>query len=522
MPGHDREELLAAVLQRPGDLTARLAYAEALEADADPLGEFIRLDCGLDGPPGLAFDRLPERDRRFALLDAHRAAWFAPLAGLAGSIRIERGLVGSVGLDLDTYLARGAEVFDRFPVRAVALRGVHGRVGELLASPWIDRIESLALFEPRPRPRGSEPGDPGLDDADVVALAASPRLAHLRGLDLGHNPELGPRSVEAVLDAAWCTQLETLGLGWTGLGDAGAASLAATDRLASLRRLNLSYCGLTDASARALAESASLARLGLAELDIALNHEIGVEGYAPLLRSPALARVEALDLDGAVTADLIEAFERSDTLGSVRSLTFGDSWDIDADAIRRLAGWRGLARLDRLTFILSKLDDDHVERLARSPWLGDLKSFSLSETRITDDGVDRLCRSPAWRGLWELGIDRSRLTERSIRSILSAGWFGQLRSLYLHAVHDLGDAGAAALAAAPGPTQLRRLTMSMAGIGDLGALALARAPFAGQLWRLWLCGNDRISPAIQAHLQQRLGRRVFTDLPRESPVILPR
>ena len=75
----------------------------------------------------------------------------------------------------------------------------------------------------------------------------------------------------------------------------------------------------------------------------------------------------------------------------------------------------------------------------------------------------------------------------------------------------VGDVGAAAPASHRGPTRLRELVLSMAGLGDAGALALAEAPYAPQLWTLWLLGNKAISPATSDTLRGCLGGRVHTD-----------
>ena len=204
-----------------------------------------------------------------------------------------------------------------------------------------------------------------------------------------------------------------------------------------------------------------------------------------------------MNLDGALDADLVDAFVQSDSLGSMKALRFGNSWTIDTPSLCRLTRWPGLAGLDSLTFVLSGLSDEQLEILATSPWLGDLKSLRLSETRVTDDGVERFCRSPAWRGLEDLGIDRNSLTERSVRAILAAGWFPRLKTLDLHASYTIGDAGATVLASYRGQTRLRRLVLSLAGIGDAGALALSEARYAPQLWTLRLLGNEAISPAAR-------------------------
>lgn len=504
---NDLEDALKAVLERPGELAARLAYAGVLDARDDPLGEFIRLECELAGGSSDGDEALAKWDRRLALLEAHAESWLAPLAGVAESSHFDGGLVSWVLFDLDAYLAHGAEIFARFPARSFAIRGVHGRMDELLASPWVDQIEYLSLDADRRR--SSTPPYLGLTDDDVAELAASDRLRNLRGLDLGWNKELGPRSVELILASSWCDRLELLDLGWTATGDEGASLIASTDRLENLGKLNLSNTGIGPTGARDLADSSTLARLGLTKFDFSLNDDIDSGGNARFLRSPVMARVEAVDLHGAIDAELADAFLQSDSLGAMKSLVFGNSYTIDSASLRRLSRWHGLSGLDSLTFVLSGLNDEQLKTLANSPRLGDLKSFCLSETEVTDDGVERFCRCPAWRGLEWFGIDRNALTERSVRAILAAEWFPRLKTLNLHASYTIGDAGAAVLASYRGPTRLRNLILSLAGIGDAGASALALARYAPQLWLLSLYGNDSISRDASDLLRRRLGGRVF-------------
>jgi uncharacterized protein (TIGR02996 family) len=502
----DLEDARRAVIAHPADLAARRTYANALDARHDPLGEFIRLECQLAQSSCVENEALGLWDRRLALLEAHAESWLAPLSEIAESTHIERGLVEWVCLDLDTYIARGAEIFARFPIRSMTIRGAHGRIGEILASPWTDRIEYLSLREPR----FSVDRTHDLSDDDVAELSASNKLRDLRGIELGFSKRIGSRSVESILDSPWCGQLEFLGLGWTAVGDEGASRIATSDRLDNLRRLNLSNTRLGQGGVRALADSRTLARLGLTEFGLSLNHDIPPEGNARLLRSPVLARVRALSLDGRIDAELVDGFFQSDSLASLQSLSVANSWTIDTASLQRLSRWPGLARVQSLTFVLSELNDEQLEILARSHWLANLKSLLLSETRVTDDGVERLCRSLAWRGLIDLGLDRYNLTERSIGAILRAVRFPGLISLNLHATHSIGDAGAS-LASYRGPTRLRRLLMSMAGIGDEGALELAKAPFARQLWTLWLLGNEAVSPATFDRLKKCLPGRVYTD-----------
>ncbi|MGC8644231.1 MAG: TIGR02996 domain-containing protein [Isosphaeraceae bacterium] len=63
----DLEDALKAVIEHPGDLAARLAYASALDARHDPLGQFIRLECQLAQSPRDVDDTRELWARRLAL-----------------------------------------------------------------------------------------------------------------------------------------------------------------------------------------------------------------------------------------------------------------------------------------------------------------------------------------------------------------------------------------------------------------------------------------------------------------------
>ena len=82
-----------------------MAYASVLDTRHDPLGEFIRLECQLADSPCDRDDTLMLWDRRLDLLEAHGEFWLGPLAGIAESTQLERGLVECLQLDLDACLA---------------------------------------------------------------------------------------------------------------------------------------------------------------------------------------------------------------------------------------------------------------------------------------------------------------------------------------------------------------------------------------------------------------------------------
>ncbi len=101
-------------------------------------------------------------------------------------------------------------------------------------------------------------GDPGMTDAGVLRLAATPALARLRSLNLYHS-RLTERGVDALLN----------GGPWR------------------LAELNLGHCGLTRKAVAVLAASPALARLRA--LDLSFNEALEGDALLPLAESPYLS-----------------------------------------------------------------------------------------------------------------------------------------------------------------------------------------------------------------------------------------
>jgi hypothetical protein len=108
-----------------------------------------------------------------------------------------------------------------------------------------------------------------LGDDGAGALAASPHLAGLRGLDLARN-DIRATGVAAILAGTW--SLEALELGWNQGADVTRAFVTSR-RPPTLRTLGLAY------------------------------HQVQVDELEPLLHAPALAGLERLDLDGVALGE---------------------------------------------------------------------------------------------------------------------------------------------------------------------------------------------------------------------------
>ncbi|MEO8549692.1 MAG: TIGR02996 domain-containing protein, partial [Kofleriaceae bacterium] len=88
----DGSALLRAVIAHPDDDDRRMVYADHLQAQGDPQGELIAVQCRL---ARLAADA-PERDeletRAKALLDAHAPTWAGRLGDHVDHVSYRRGL----------------------------------------------------------------------------------------------------------------------------------------------------------------------------------------------------------------------------------------------------------------------------------------------------------------------------------------------------------------------------------------------------------------------------------------------
>jgi uncharacterized protein (TIGR02996 family) len=238
----DADPFLAAIAARPDDDLPRLIFADWLdEHGRGDRAEFIRLQCAAArGEPAAL---TPDARRRAADLEAaHRDEWLADLSHDVYHAAFRRGFAEHVVLPTAAFMAAGAALRRRTPVRSVALLGAGAALRGLLAGPLLRGLTGLHL------------NDSLLGDDGVAHLADAPSLR----------------------------DLETLKLARAAVGDPGAMALARSPHLGRLRTLALRGNAIGDAGAWELARSPTLRRL--TALDVAEN-EIGPSGVAAVRSS---------------------------------------------------------------------------------------------------------------------------------------------------------------------------------------------------------------------------------------------
>jgi uncharacterized protein (TIGR02996 family) len=75
-----REALEAALAENPDDLAAHMAYADYLQEQGDPRGEFIQVQLALEDPAKSAAQRKELTRREEKLLKEHEKEWLGDLA----------------------------------------------------------------------------------------------------------------------------------------------------------------------------------------------------------------------------------------------------------------------------------------------------------------------------------------------------------------------------------------------------------------------------------------------------------
>ncbi len=295
----DEEALLRAVLGDPGDVLARGAYADWLEEQGQPL----RAEAS----------RAATRKRRQELDQQIRGADPRPFSG-AWDVHFETWEDGlpDAFLMMGVFRTKGLqaeapEVFRARRIVRLRLGGDTRHWGRVADAPLLSVVQAFDPAYLRP------------DGAGAALLAASPRLAGLLSLELGHNG-FGPEAVLPFLRPDNLPRLVHLGLANHRLGDEALEAVAARP----------------------------LARLGM------LSCQIGDERLLALLRSWALrGSLEWLDLRHCLLLD-----SGAEALASAR-----------------------MPRLRELLLSMNPLTEKGVRALARAPWLPGLRRLTLTGMR---------------------------------------------------------------------------------------------------------------------------------------------
>ncbi len=345
-----RDALESALVENPDDLATHYAYADYLQEQSDPRGEFIQIQLALEDPQRSEAERRRLQARADELQQAHQREWLGVLADeLLGTIegrvelwsenerpyeiRFYRGwldrIVRRAGNHRYSDLGR---LMCQAPatrlLRSLILEFVEGATEQLIGSPYLGNLRVLQL--------GSRVGPAENLNRPIHFLsnfvAKFPRLeklyvfsrgglsdmlfslANLTALNTLQIAHLDRRNMLGYLASNWAlANLAHLWLrsaaGRPSFVDlAGVRALLQSPPLRSLTHLHLHRSDLGDVGCTEIVTSGILKRLKVLDLRYG---EITDAGARILADSPDLKRLELLDIErNALTQAGIDALRR--------------------------------------------------------------------------------------------------------------------------------------------------------------------------------------------------------------------
>jgi uncharacterized protein (TIGR02996 family) len=379
-----REAFERAILDQPDDRAAYGAYADWLQEQGDPRGEFMAVQLALEDEARSKKERNALRKRESELLAAHEREWLGELAPLVLDAepiyrdirrmehRFARGWLAH--LLCRALTVAEARVFARTPqARLLASLAVEGPEVEALAGTQREHISSY--FEPGPDiPADVDP----YNGPALLALAHAPHLAGVRVFRLGDGPTAP-------------------GNGGERYGPCHTFGTFVHEVIARMPRLEELNLYAHDVQAAAVF-ACPMPRLRILRFDHATEYPLKV-----LADNPAL---------GNLTHLLCHPHAQ---------------WPRDHDAYIRLDQLRAVCRsphlrsLTHLQLRLTDFGDDGVEEVVASGVLKRLRILDLSNGCVTDRGAAILAACPDLKNLTFLNLARNALSEDGVAALKATG-----------------------------------------------------------------------------------------------------
>jgi uncharacterized protein (TIGR02996 family) len=353
-----RQVLEEALAADPDDRAAHAAYADLLQEEGDPRGEFISVQLTLEDESKPPQERERLRRREQEILAAHERAWLGELARFVLNRRGERRRGGSVP---QLSWARG-------------------------------RLDAVRV--------------PHLTDELAEALAHAPAARTLRHLEVW-----GSLDAERLSGAAFLATLRNFQLGWavdpdppncrytSGGGSLDEHTVRLIGRLPRLEELRL-YC--PDSDADLLFGLKTLVNLRVLYLFHLWNYPL-----EKLAANPAFARLEVLF-----------CHPREPVRGSGEP---PEPW-LGLEHLRAVVRSPHLKNLSHLHLRLCGAGDAGCREIVASGVLKRLRVLDLRHGPITDAGVRALAGCPDLKNLELLDLSGNLLTEAGARRLQAVGF----------------------------------------------------------------------------------------------------
>lgn len=300
----DEQSFLDEITASPDDDIPRLIYADWLEENGDPRGEFIRIQCELA--------TLRKTQKRFAELRSEEARLLAKYErkwseGFPYSLRkcvFRRGFIEACWVALSFFLRNSDKILRLSPLRDVVFTQSKDKLPALARCPGLSRLRSVQFkqlnwpvdvqdFASSPYLHGVETIRGRWTTKGLIALARSPHTGTLRELEL--EGDFWDEGIEAIADSDHL-RLRKLNLSY-GLTNTSIQHLSRAKFGPTLEDLNLNGVNIQDRELMQLIDSPSLTALTVLRATNGYGRS-GVRGEAliALAASPRLAQLRTLVL----------------------------------------------------------------------------------------------------------------------------------------------------------------------------------------------------------------------------------
>ncbi|MFO0978474.1 MAG: TIGR02996 domain-containing protein [Planctomycetaceae bacterium] len=299
----DEQTFLDEIVANPDDDLPRLIYADWLEEQGNPRGEFIRVQCELASLKKTQVRYRELRAREQELWTSHGAEW---VKGFPYSLRrcvFRRGFIEESAIALSYFVRNWSKIGRLTPLRHVTFTQVQNRVKLLEDCPGLELLRSIRLKNCYP-------------NLDTTPLARSPHLKNIETI-------IGRWSDRGLIELSKSTVTGNLRI----LIPEGQFSVGAVEALADapqlkLRHLNVSY-GIPMTAVPVIAR----ARFGQTLEELVINGvDITDEEFITLMESPSLPVLKDLRASNmrrniGVHGPGLEALAKNPRLANLRYLS---------------------------------------------------------------------------------------------------------------------------------------------------------------------------------------------------------
>ncbi|WP_166821631.1 TIGR02996 domain-containing protein [Thalassoroseus pseudoceratinae] len=384
------EQFLQAIVEDPDNDLPRLVYADWLDEQGDPRGEYIRVQCELAQVGDYDPTRKPLEERQNTLFKKHKSKWTKDLKVAAiRNYEFRRGFVEVVTLNAKNHLQNAEALLDRAPtIREMKINAMKTVLNELLESKWLERLDSLNFTACQMGTRRLKRllrskhlknirklnlTSNGLGHAGLVALATTESLPRLEKLKIWHLDFLAFDDLADVARGRLWEQLTDVEVCHNNMTDIHIQSLADNWPKCRWKRLSLAGCGLTDVGLKAILENGHADPLE--ELNICDNGALTDEGISQLATSDRLTNLKRLELNGCnIGLQALSALMDSDTLSNVRRLSISPEVSVGL-AIQTIADGTGLPALEELRLDTYSVKTKDLESLQQPGKFHQLKTL---------------------------------------------------------------------------------------------------------------------------------------------------